>query len=339
MDKKKSSSRKPLFVAYSDIHHNIWPTFNEDNKRIKVSLEAEKIIFNKAYRLKVDILFCGDLVHNEKVVSNDLLGFILPHYSKLNGEIEHSRFIGISGNHDQSKISKTNNPVGSYVRTLHNTFNNFHCIDFSKITVHRYDTYVVWGIPYITHDMGLGEYIEGIAGCFEKGKKNILMLHTTLPKSMDTDGRLMQTNSLGNEFMALLDKFDLVLTGHIHKPMIISEKIIQLGAPNQQRKTDINCEMGYWIIYEDLSYKFKPLDLPKFVKLKTGEELPNGSDYYYYEEEHKKKEFKHTKDLQENFSDINNTRVIAKNYLKHKSINDKGKKKALIEALKKGKDD
>ena len=92
--------------------------------------------------------------------------------------------------------------------------------------------------------------------------------------------------------------------------------------------------MGYWIIYSDLSFKFRPLKTPTFVEYKAGEELPDDGNYNYHTlEKRKGKEtvVKNTK----RFRDMNNRDKIAKSYLKERQIKDKEKKEKLIQVLKK----
>lgn len=328
-------NKKPLFVAYSDIHHNLWNQFNENDKRIYVSKGVENIIFLEARDLKVPILFSGDIIHTELTVSNKLLSYILPHYKKL----EHYgvTWYGISGNHDQCEINTYESRSPSYVKTFSQVYNYMNCLDF-KVKVIKENKVILIGIPYITHDVGMLKHmkksVKSIAEEYRDFKK-ILMLHTTLPKTRDTDGRLIQTNSIGNKEMKFMkNNFDLVLTGHIHKPMKFSKKIIQLGATNQQRKTDKECDLGYWIIYNDMSAEFVPINAPRFIELEPGESKPKGDDFYYnkvIEKNHKPVQLLETN---QEFNDINNKKKIAKAYLNEVGEKDKTKRLKLISVLK-----
>lgn len=325
--KKLNNKKRPLFILYSDIHHNIWASFNENNRRLDISKDFEKLIFRKAQKLRIPILFSGDLLHLEKGISNLLLSIILPHYKNLsNYDV---RWYGISGNHDQSDINLIDKQSPSYVKTFSSVFDNFSCIDFGKVQI---GNVVIHGVPYITHDQGLLDYVKSI-DTSNKAVKHVLMLHTTLPGTSDTDGRIIQTNTIGKEFIELVQKkFKLIITGHIHKAIALSNKIIQVGATNQQRKTDRNSELGYWIIYDDLSYRFKPVNTPKFVELPKGEKFPDKDNFYYHaitKIEHKDVEVKNEK----KFKDINNKEKLAKTYLKEKGINDKVKKAKLVRIL------
>lgn len=136
---------------------------------------------------------------------------------------------------------------------------------------------MVYGVPYIDNNVGLSEYLKKLE--LDKSKKNILLLHTDYPGAKDTDGR--EIDSVENLNVNVLNKFDLVLCGHIHKPQRLSKKVYMIGAPNHQRRTDRDCELGYWKIYEDLSLKFVPLkNFPKFIDVEREEDIKDDGNYY-----------------------------------------------------------
>lgn len=317
--------RKPIFLVYSDIHHHNYTSFNEENRRILIPMNFEMLVFLNAKKLGVDVLFSGDIIHNDQFISNHLLSFILPHYKDL-GRFG-VKWVGISGNHDQCSSNTSERQSINYVQTFSNTFDYMNCIDFKG---YENDKAMIHGIPYTTNDINLYEDIKNIR--LNKKKPNILMLHTTLPTTRDTDGRLIQTNTIGKKVMRILEKkFDLVLTGHIHKPMKISKKIIQVGATNQQRKTDRECSLGYWIIYDNMTVKFIEVNNPGFVELPYGKK-PKDKDNFYYNKQ-KDVEVKQDEKEENSFSDTK-PRSLAKAYLKEKGIKDINKKRILIRLLK-----
>lgn len=320
--------KQPIFIAYSDIHHNIWNSFNEGDRRIKESLRVEKEIYKEAKKLQVPKLFIGDLLQNEKTVSNKLLSYILPHYAKLWGKNSSMTF-AISGNHDQSEQNTPDYISPSYIRTLSEVFPGMICMDFKS---NSYGNVMLHGIPYLTHDTGMLESLLKIKR--SKDQKNILMIHTTLPGSVDTDGREMENLTLGKKTIRELKKFDLVLTGHIHMPMVLSKNIIQIGATNQQRKTDKGVKLGYWIIYSDMSYKFMPLKSAEFIELEWDEEKPDNKHYYYNKDKPQEKRKRNSSEQSTNFSKTENRELLADTYIKEKGIKDKDKKRALIKTLK-----
>lgn len=331
--------KKLILLAYSDIHHHIWPTYNENQFRLKLSLKIESNIWKIGQAKKIPILFNGDLIHKETEISNDLLDYLFSHYKGLN-KID-CKVYAISGNHDQAGISVIGKKVGSYINTFSRLVKNLKCIDYKTIEIpNGKKTIAIHGIPYISHDLGLENYIrEIVVPKLNKKKQNILMLHTTIPETMDTDGRVMQTHSLGKDFIELItENFDLITTGHIHKPMVLNKNIIQVGATNQQRKTDRDCDMGYWEIYSDLSFKFISIKSAKFIKLDSSEEAPDKLNYYYKENQTTRVDIE-SKNIVDRFSDSDDVEKISKSYLRAKGIKDKTKRLALVKALNKGKDD
>jgi hypothetical protein len=121
------------------------------------------------------------------------------------------------------------------------------------------------------------------------------------------------------------EPWGLVICGHIHKPMALGHNVLMLGASLHQDAGDEGTEMGYWEIYSNLTYQFKPLALPQF---KTGEEQNDGNYWVnnkatLVDEEIKVGEFA-----------INNSRKkLASLYCKVKGIKKKSWKRALIEIL------
>lgn len=323
-------AKKPLFIVYSDIHHNVWNQYNENDRRVKISLEVETHIFKEAKKLGVDVIFTGDIIHTEKHITNRLLSYVLPHYKKL--DKYGVNMYAISGNHDQCDINVKESRSPNYIKTFSKVFDYIKYLDF-KVSFNN--DILLCGIPYLTHDQGLMEHLKSIPlKTYSKAKMKICMMHTTLPTTRDTDGRLIQTNTIGHEVMDFLEKkFDLVLVGHIHKPMKLGKNIIQVGATNQQRKTDKECDLGYWIIYDDKSTKFVEVKSSRFIELEWDEKKPDDKNYYYNKlKELPVKEFKVL--AEGNFDNTTDTRKLARSYLKEKEITDKVKRKMLTRILK-----
>lgn len=320
--------KKPILIVYSDIHFHIYNQFNEGDRRVKDAIKAQKIIKLESQKLRIPTLFLGDLFQNEKTLTNKLLAYTLPHFKKIWGEKGDNTY-AITGNHDQSEQNTLEHESPSYVKTLSEVFPGLICMDFKSLKLS--DDITIHGIPFLTHDIGLLKAIRDIK--LSNSTKNILMLHTTIPGTEDTDGRVIETDTISSKVLKALLKFDLVITGHIHKPMEIGKKILQVGATNQQRKTDRNCDLGYWFIYADLTRKFVPLDLPKFIELEYGVDKPDNKNFYYNKE--KVVDIKTVVKKSDDFKDLNNRAKLAKNYLRQKGEKvEKSKKEALVEVLK-----
>lgn len=311
-----------IALAFSDLHLNEWSKFNNGNRRLKDGLSVITTLQKKAKKAKVPILFPGDMFHLNKYLTNGLLAEVLPYFNKLRVDI-----YAIDGNHDQSEANSSEHTSPSYIRTFAKIFKRFHEVNFKSIDL---GPFVLHGIPYLTHNIGFEEAIKAIK--LVEGKQNILMIHTDLHNAKDTDGR--EVNSVTNiptNMSDVFQRFSLVLSGHIHKPQVLGSNIIMLGAPNQQRRTDMNCKMGYWEIYSDNSYKFRRLkNLPVFKDLKPGEP----DDGFNFCTLAKEKKTISGETIEVSFSNTTNRSKLSKRYCKEKSINDKAKVDALTKYLK-----
>lgn len=321
----KKNNKKAIAVVYSDHHVDI---YNKDGeRRLKDALDVMRTVKLVAKQFDIPTLFCGDLINKEKQISNKLLSIFLPFAKKIWSSKQYPTY-AITGNHDQSEENTLEHISPSYIRTFSQIFKGLICIDNKSVT---HDNLQLHGIPYLTHDIGLDKAIRARVKKINSGKVNILMLHTTLPGAKDTDGREVDSH-IKSTTLKLLKKFDVVLVGHIHKPMVLGKNIYQVGAPNHQRKTDKDSQLGYCIIHSDFSVKYYHLpNYPKFIELEAGETAPDNKNYYYNKEIITKKA-----EVKQNtaFSDVSNRAKMAKGYLKEKGIKDKTKRRALINILK-----
>lgn len=317
-------------IIFSDLHINKYAKFNQGNRRTLNALDVLRNIKLLTKRHKTVSLFLGDLFHKEKNITNELLGDTLPFLSKMWGNGNFKTY-AITGNHDQSSFNTVENQSPSYINTLSKTFPGLVCMDFK---IERFDTWDLYGVPYLTHDIGLIDTVKNFE--LDVKKVNVLMLHTTMPNARDTDNRTVKSNLAQVQFERTMGRFDIILCGHIHKPEMYDigkTRVIQVGAPQQQRATDRNCDMGYWIMYNNFEFEFVPFKhYPKFIELPAGTKPPDNKNFYTFAEVKKAK----TKQVNlQKFSTKLSGRKLAKNYLKVKAIEDKDKKIALTETLKK----
>ena len=316
-------------ICYSDLHLENWKRFNEGNRRLKNGIDVIRKMALASKEDGVPILFAGDLFHKEKGLTNELMAEALPKVIKLLSS--GNTTFAITGNHDQSKQNTPDNESPSYIKTLSKICKNLDCIDFKSTKLGNIGLH---GIPYLTHDIGLVESINKIE--FTE-KKNILMIHTTMPGARDTDGREIKSHIETKAFYKAIERFDLIITGHIHKPdsyKVNGVQVIQVGAPQQQRLTDRNCEMGYWEIYKDLSFKFIPFKgYPKFIEIDDpSQKLDNNNFYVIREKARNAKDV--VTEAKNKFNNKMDKTKLATNYCKEKSIKDKSKRIALQQALK-----
>lgn len=321
--------KKVIAIAFSDLHIHDWAKFNQNNSRTLNHIKVLELIKAKCRKYGVPALFCGDLFHKPDNMSLNLFRIVNQKFRELDNPYEQWIMYAISGNHSLGGVAKYLQNYLSWVEEFSKLYNWLQCIDFQKVPLG--DSYMLYGVPYLDHNIGLNEYIKGID--LDKSKKNILMLHSDYPGAKDTDGS--EVGSSENINTNLLQKFDLVLMGHIHKPQKLGKKIIMLGAPLQQRRTDRDCEMGYWKIYEDLSVKFVPFKkFPRFIDVESEDQIKDDGNYYTVVAKPKEIEVRENKLTK----DLSKTKLV-REYMRAKQIKDKDKKHLLINLIKEAEND
>lgn len=317
---------KVIAIAFSDLHLNLWAKFNEDNKRTLDGFKVLSCIRKVCKKYGVPALFCGDLFHKPENIDQDLLNMWMDFMNGSEYEVDWPTYL-ISGNHDIKHLSKIGERPSSWVNLLCSNTKVWEPLDYDYFCVDPKNNTYVYGVPYIDHNIGLNKYLENLE---LKGDKNILLLHTDYPGAQDTDGRVV--DSVENLNMNTLRKFDLVLCGHIHKPQRLSKKVYMVGAPIQQRRTDRDCDMGYWKVYSDLSVKFVPLEgFPKFIDVESEDEIKDDGNYYTVLP--KKASIKEV--INHKITKQLSKKKLAHRYMKAKGIEDKAKEQLLVDILKK----
>lgn len=277
-------------------------------------------------KLKVPVLFCGDLLHEPKSLSQELSEIIYKEFSKLD-EKDWEMYC-IAGNHTMKHINRIDKPAYSWETWLSQEYRFLKLINFHRVHIGKF---YIHGIPYIDNNIGLSDYLKSIDT--EVGKprsKHLLLLHTDYPGAKDTDGR--EVDSVENLNINLLNKFDLVLCGHIHKPQRLSKKVYMIGAPYQQRRTDKDCKLGYWKLYSDLSMEFIELKgFPKFIDVESEDEIKDDGNYYTI----LPKKTSIQVNINHKITKQVSKKTLAKRYLREKGIKDDAKKQLLIDTLNK----
>lgn len=261
---------KKLAVLFSDLHISEWPKFNINNQRTLNHFRVLSRIKNICIKESIPAIFLGDMFHVPQAISNSLLDLTLKKFKKLDSEPW--TLYAISGNHDMSKENSFERPSPSLVKSLSRVFNFLHCIDFQTVQL---EGFTLTGIPYIDHNVGVNHFIKSLPSAITP---HILLMHTDFPGAVDTDGSEVGTTE--NLNVNLLKPFKRVFVGHIHKPQQLSKRVYMIGAPLQQRRTDRDCELGYWILYDDFSMEFHPFDFPRFIDVETEDEIKDDGNYY-----------------------------------------------------------
>lgn len=316
-------NKEVIAIAFSDLHINLYAKFNESNKRTLDSFRVLSIINEQCKKYQCPALFCGDLFHKAETLDQELSEICNTEFNRL-GKLW---IYAISGNHDIKKISKISVKPYSWLYLVDRY--GIEILDYeSRLLSAIHQNIKVYGVPYIDNNVGLSEYLKKLK--LDKSVKNILLLHTDYPGAKDTDGR--EVDSVENLNVNILNRFDLVLCGHIHKPQRLSKKVYMIGAPNHQRRTDRDCKLGYWKIYSDLSIQFVHLkQFPKFIDVESEDDIKDDGNYYTV--------------LPKKTSNLVNTnhkitkqlskKALARKYLKEKGITEQDKKELLIDILKK----
>lgn len=320
---------KPIAIVFSDLHLNDWSKHNQDNQRTLNHFRVLSIIMDLCKKYKCPALFCGDLFHHPEKMSKELHSLVCQYFHELcfdGNDTSDWDLYAISGNHDTPFVSRIGEKPDSWLKDFSQIYYWLKSLDYTSVEL--VPKVRVYGIPYVDHNIGLSNYVNQMD--LDKSYRNILMLHTDYPGAKDCDGRVV--DSVENLNLNALNRFDLVLCGHIHKPQRLSKKVYMIGAPLQQRRTDKNQKLGYWKLYEDLSMKFVELKgFPKFIDVESEDEIKDDGNYYTIVPKKKASEqvntpHKITKQLTKT--------SLAKQYLKEKGIKDKVKQDLLIKTLK-----
>lgn len=309
--------KKVIAIAFSDLHINDWSKFNTENSRTLNGFSVLHRIAKVCDRYKCPALFCGDLFHKPELMTQELRNITDRELSKLPSTF---KCYAINGNHDLYQVNSPTNRKEGWVHILSRQFPWLTVVDFRTVEFPKLG-FNIHGVPYIDHNQGLGEYLKNV-------KTDILLLHTDYPGATDTDGRIV--DSAENLNINMFKPYKLVLIGHIHKHQRLGKKIYMVGAPQQQRRTDRNCEMGYMKIYEDFTCSFVPFDdYPKFIDVESQEEAKDDGNYYTVvpktSREVKQTEHKITKQLSK--------KKLARLYMKQKGDQNKSRRKLLTKIL------
>lgn len=269
---------KPIGIIFSDFHTAKWKQFNENHSRTLQPAYIFQELIKACHKLNIDnLLFGGDWNDHPKHMDNEVMQVSATIGDLL--QINQINLIGIDGNHDFSKVNSLEKDIRGFFSHLSVLNKRFICVNFKY-----YDTkdLRVHGIPYIN---GNADYKKALKLCIKnlhKTKKNILLIHRDLPGAVEPNGISIGDMDDEKSLKKLFKKFDMVASGHIHKPQWVTKlgkNVLMVGATNQQRRSDAGTKMGYWILYSDMSTKFVDLKQPEFKYYREGEEI---DEYHYW---------------------------------------------------------
>ena len=325
--------KEVIAIAFSDLHIDDYTKHNEGYKRTLAHLRVLSIIREQCIKYKCPSLFMGDLLHKPEVLSNNLANILADYLISLDtGDWD---MYAISGNHDCSQTNTVEKVSPSWITFFSKFLKFLTPLDLNNGTIIKGKFKAkVFGVPYIDNNVGLTKYLRNLDR--SEDIPNILMLHATYPGSKDTNG--MEVKSVDKLNTKVLNLFDLVLMGHIHKPQNFGSKVLMVGAPLQQRRTDKNCELGYWKIYSDLTYKFVPIsdNFPKFIDVDKPEDKKDDGNYYQVVSSKKKETHQVTTN---SITKEISKKTLVRRYMRKKGVKDEVKSKALLTILNEAEDD
>lgn len=315
---------KVAFIAFSDLHYSDMKAYTE-TRRIEYCDKVLEKVSEEAKKYNVPVLFCGDWYHNPNSLSNELINRSHKIY-KETFETLGIPVIGIAGNHDQAQNDTINHRGPNYLDNLEQIFSTFTQLYNDYVDIKGYR---ILGIPYFKNDEGFLQSLKNLK--VNKDKKNILLIHRDLPGAIDSNGVEMgMCEDITRETLnKTFSKYDLVLSGHIHKPQQLGRNTYMLGSPYHQRISDSGCNMGIYRIYNNLKLEFVELDLPQFKYIKEGEEKPD--NYHFYIEKPKIKE---QEEITTKFHSKEKPTTLGKRYLKAIGEKSKSKKRILTQYLR-----
>lgn len=324
---------KPLAIVSGDWHIHTWKTFNEDGRRTKSQLSA---LYNMGYAAKQDnipIIFTGDFGHAFGKVELELWFALVMFFNNWENQ-NFPKIIGISGNHDQEKANYDEDEASPDLWSLlclifPNVLVN---LNWGELKLEGGGTYLnLMGIPYTTYNKSFDKWVGHFQSQLQGGRKpgvfNILVIHTDLYGAMDNGREVGTVEGIPKAMDEYFAYFDLVVSGHIHLPQKLGRKIYMIGAMQQQRRSDMDGEFGFWTMGENkgkLKMEFTHLDmLPKFIHLEPGQ-LPPDKDNYYITAETPAEE---TEEIEMGFSSKSSKGQLVRNYMQ--AIGDKSVSKRI----------
>lgn len=321
---------KVVFVAFSDIQIEDWKRFSENHSRLEDNGRILMKVRDLCMQYSCPALFCGDLLDDPKAIKNYTFQRTFDWLNAMKkAKVD---IYAIPGNHDQSEKNSLNHESPNYVKTLSNVYSNI--IDVSFTTVVSRGIYI-HGIPYLSDNRDFVKAVKTLIAKtkFGKGSKHILLIHTDVPGAKEPNGREVSHENIPRDIYNLMEPFSLVLSGHIHKGQQIYENIYMLGATHQQRASDRGCEMGVWLVYDNMKLKFIPLGMPEFKYIKEGKDIPQDGNFYIEVPEETS-----TDVTKVEFNSGHDPAKLGRNYLKQKGIKSKSKRELLIKYLNYGRE-
>lgn len=116
-------------------------------------------------------------------------------------------------------------------------------------------------VPWVP-DILFKERVAEIAATLGPDGRNVLVFHQTVTGA--TDNGHVAKDALPPK---MFKPFDLAISGHIHHPQLIGDKVQYLGSPLHLRFSDAgDNERGFWVLHDDLSLEMVQTRFNRFVR-------------------------------------------------------------------------
>lgn len=319
-----------LFLVTSDIHYNDWNQFNKDDYRLKKTEDYLETLIKRSHKESIPILIPGDFFHTPSGLSTKVFFRVNRFLSNVFWKFPKALLVGIDGNHDTDYELKDYREEPSLFLGLSYAYpDNIKCINF---TYHKIKDYRIYGIPYLPHNLGFKKIYDRFVNDGYNGKK-ILLIHTDLLGAKDPSGyEVKDMQGIPTNIGKFFKPFKLVLCGHIHRHGDLHKgRIFSVGAPNQQRKSDVGCTMGYLEIDKNLKVKVIPSGLPEFRLYHEGDIVEDDGNFWVKLPQEKKALKREKGKFRVDESKVK----LAKRYCKKNGIVSKKKIKVLVKVLNK----
>lgn len=253
-------------VVFSDLHAHSYKAHNDDeDKRLGNCLKVLNIVFNYAHKNGIAyIIFGGDLYDRQQTLPTKVVNGVLNRFKELFDRYPDVWFLAISGNHDHATRNTIERPAVTALQHLADVFPKFVLLDNEHATLYRMTNVPsvrLHGVPYYE----IPQHLEQAVQCRTTpgdGLKEILLCHQT-PKGLLPDMVQYDIDSAD----PILDRFDFVMSGHIHTGGRLTDKWLSLCSPLHRDKGDEGQERGFYVI--DLE---NPTTSVKFIS--TNSKLP-----------------------------------------------------------------
>lgn len=247
-------------LVLSDIHVHNYKQFNrEPFGRLKNTIKVIRYAFKLAEANGIQyILHSGDLFDQFGTISVVAVNEIVKCFKEMFEKYK-IEWVSISGNHDYATKNTFDVPGITAQEFLTTLFHHYHLIDNFHYSLNGI---TICGIPYFEN---IGDFWQSVESFISiNASKKYLMMHQTVWP----DNEIVPDDLDYND--ERLKSFDLILNGHIHHPLQVSEKFINVGTPLHRDAGDVGTDKGFWfldLLTAEITFWETGNRYPQFIRL------------------------------------------------------------------------